>query len=380
MSHFSWKISPQFKHRLFFSRDVFSSGQFFSLFPECRGKKILVFVDEGVFSHFPQLNEEISTSLSPFCEFQGIFSFLGGERAKAGLKVVEKMWQVLEEKKLDRHSYLLAIGGGAFLDVAGFVATTAHRGVRLIRFPTSTLAQADSGVGVKNGVNLYGKKNFIGTFSVPFAVVNDSSFLASQPRSLMSEGLVEAVKVALVKDKDFFTYIENHLSKLQNLDFPLISEVVRLSAIAHSYHIAEGGDPFELKNFRPLDFGHWAAHKLEAMSDFSLNHSSAVAIGLALDCVYSWKIGKCSEEILQRVLFVLESLQMPCFHPLLLKKNSSSEYQLFLGLEEFREHLGGHLSILLLKDIGDAEEVHSIDFSALEECVLFLQKRYERKK
>ena len=109
-----------------------------------------------------------------------------------------------------RHSYVIVIGGGAALDLVGFAASTAHRGVRLVRFPTTTLSQGDGGVGVKNGVNYFGKKNWIGTFSVPEAVVNDFNFLLGLPHSQKRAGYVEAIKVALIRDRSFFEFIEEN--------------------------------------------------------------------------------------------------------------------------------------------------------------------------
>ena len=121
----------------------------------------------------------------------------GGEEAKRDETVYRRACEVIERDHIDRHSYVFVIGGGAFLDVIGYAAATSHRGVRLVRFPTTTLSQDDSGVGVKNGINAFGKKNFMGTFSVPYAVVNDFIFLTSQDERTSREGLIEAVKVAL---------------------------------------------------------------------------------------------------------------------------------------------------------------------------------------
>ena len=128
----------------------------------------------------------------------------GGERAKNSSTHVAEIHSQIDRHHIDRHSYLIAVGGGALLDVAGFAAATAHRGVRHVRIPTTTLSQADSGVGVKNGINAFGKKNFIGTFAPPFAVINDFNLLATlEPRDKRA-GYVEAVKVALHPRREIF--------------------------------------------------------------------------------------------------------------------------------------------------------------------------------
>ena len=132
-----------------------------------------------------------------------------------------------------RHSYVIIVGGGASLDLVGFAASTAHRGVRLIRFPTTTLSQGDGGVGVKNGVNYFGKKNWVGTFSVPDAVVNDFSFLQGLPKNQKRAGYVEAIKVALIRDRSFFEFIEENAEALAGFESQTLEQVVRKSAALH---------------------------------------------------------------------------------------------------------------------------------------------------
>jgi 3-dehydroquinate synthase len=128
----------------------------------------------------------------------------GGEKIKTDLHFVETIQQRLFDLHLDRHSYVVAVGGGALLDAVGLVAATTHRGVRHVRVPTTVLAQNDSGVGVKNGVNLLGVKNFVGTFAPPFAVLNDHDFIDSLPERDKVAGMAEAVKVALIRDDELF--------------------------------------------------------------------------------------------------------------------------------------------------------------------------------
>ena len=154
-------------------------------------------------------------------------------------------------------------------------------------FPTTTLSQADSGVGVKNGLNAFGQKNFIGTFTPPFAVINDFNLLATlAPRDKRS-GYVEAVKVACIRDANFFDELERDAGQLAAFEPAAMKQLIRRCAELHLDHIATSGDPFEAGSARPLDFGHWAAHKLEQLSDFHICHGEAVAIGIALDVIYS---------------------------------------------------------------------------------------------
>jgi 3-dehydroquinate synthase len=281
----------------------------------------------------------------------------------------------IERHHIDRHSYVVVIGGGAFLDVIGFAAATGHRGVRLVRFPTTTLSQDDSGVGVKNGINAFKKKNFIGTFAVPYAVVNDFQFLHTQPRLTRRAGLIEAVKVALVRDGEFFDWLEKNVSGLLSLDEAVLEEAVQRSAVHHARHIAQGGDPFELGSSRPLDYGHWAAHKLEQLTDFELSHGEAVSVGVALDTLYAAKIGLLEAVDAERVLKLIEGLELPIWHEALELKDPKGRRRVFNGLEEFREHLGGELTVLLLKKTGVGVDVHEIDESIWEECAEELKAR-----
>src|SRR5690606_38845412 len=145
---------------------------------------------------------------------------------------------------IDRHSYVVAIGGGAVLDAVGLVATTTHRGVRHIRVPTTVLAQNDSGVGVKNGGNLQGVKEFVGTFAAPFAVLNDRDFAMSLPDRDKVAGMAEAVKVALIRDAAFFAWLEQHSEHLATFERDAMATMIRRCAELHMRQIAHGGDPF----------------------------------------------------------------------------------------------------------------------------------------
>jgi 3-dehydroquinate synthetase len=145
-----------------------------------------------------------------------------------------------------------------------------------VRFPTTTLSQDDSGVGVKSAINAFGKKNWIGSFCVPFAVINDFRFLETQDRETSRAGLIEAIKVALVKDGDFFAWIEKNAAALAKGERDPFEECVKRSALLHARHIALGGDAFETGSSRPLDFGHWAAHKLEALTGVPALDAAAV--------------------------------------------------------------------------------------------------------
>jgi 3-dehydroquinate synthase len=294
----------------------------------------------------------------------------GGEQTKASWAAVAELHAAIDQHHIDRHSYLIAVGGGALLDMAGLAAATAHRGVRHIRIPTTTLSQCDSGVGVKNGINAFGKKNFIGTFAPPFAVINDFQLLATLSPRDKRAGFVEAVKVACIRSREFFEVLEREAAALARFDLAAMRKLIHRCAELHVNHIATSGDPFEFGSSRPLDFGHWAAHKLEQLSNFTLRHGEAVAIGIALDVIYSRRAGFLSADSAERVLQLLNSLGFELFHPDLQRD------ELLAGLEEFREHLGGRLAITLLREIGDRFEVNEMNVALIRDSIAELAERF----
>lgn len=380
MSRYDFNIPVIFKYRIVFTQDAFSveNSELAEILHQGGGRRAIVFLEEAVSNSWPSLVDGIQNYFNPLdLEFCGTQIFLGGEAAKADDSLVKEIWASLDAAHLDRHSYALIIGGGAFLDAVGFAAATAHRGVRVIRFPTTSLAQADSGVGVKCAINFFGKKNWVGTFSVPFAVINDSRFVHAQDEATCRAGLIEAVKVALVKDAEFFVWIETHLSALVARDPATLESCIERSAILHARHIAEGGDAFENGSSRPLDFGHWAAHKLESMTSHQLSHAPAVAVGLALDTLYSARCGLLKFAIAERILQLLQNLGLGIYHPALDWLDDKGRRRVLEGLDEFREHLGGQLTILLLENPGTASEVHQIDEALLGECITELRTRWE---
>src|SRR5690606_26760740 len=180
---------------------------------------------------------------------------------------VDRISESVGRYGIDRHSSIMAIGGGAVLDAVGYAAAVAHRGIRHLRVPTTVLSQNDSGMGVKNGINYRGKKNFLGTFSPPVAVFNDNLFLLTLGDREWVSGISEAGMVALIKDAAFFDWIEAHAERLRSSDSEAMDYLMFGGAELHLQHIA-GADPFEFGSSRPLDFGHWSAHKLEQLSRF----------------------------------------------------------------------------------------------------------------
>jgi 3-dehydroquinate synthase len=344
-----------------------------------RPHKTIVILDEALARAQPELSCRIESYFETHAQRLHLVCppiiIEGGERTKNSYFHVSEIHSRLDRFHIDRHSYVIGVGGGALLDVVGLAAATAHRGVRHVRIPTTTLSQADSGVGVKNGINAFGKKNFIGTFAPPHSVINDFQLLASLSPRDKRAGYIEAVKVALIRDKEFFESIERDVARLGEFEPAAMQELIYRCAELHVNHIATSGDPFEFGSARPLDFGHWSAHKLEQLSEYKIRHGEAVAIGIALDTIYSQKIGLLDEASAQCVLRLLETLGFELYANELLHADSEGSLLVLSGLEEFREHLGGELTITLLKSIGKGIEVHEMRLPIVVEAIHELQNR-----
>ena len=370
-------FAPSFVHRLHFTTDVLGADQGVLaqvLEPSGdRPAKVQFWVDEHVAQAQPDLKRRLrgfAKAHADRIERAGNVQVVpGGEVVKNDIHILERMLKVFHAAGLDRRSYVVVVGGGAVLDAVGFAAAIAHRGIRLVRLPSTTLGQADSGVGVKNGVNLFGKKNWLGSFAVPWAVINDAKLLETLPDRDFICGFSEAVKVSLLKDPAMFDQLCRTAELIRRREPSATLPMIAASAEAHRRHITQNGDPFESLEARPLDFGHWSAHKLEAMTDFRLRHGEAVAIGVALDTIYSTLALGLPGEVADRVLRCLIDLGFDLAHPAL-----SDTKPLFEGLEEFRQHLGGRLTLTMLRGVGDPVDVHEVDDALMRESIARLQE------
>lgn len=378
-------VTVNFNYGVHFTRDLFAPenpllAEVISPVVESSPKRAIVVIDGGLVAAKPELCEQIQAYSECYRKrLQWVEPPLvmpAGEGVKNNPELIQTIQQTIEQAGLCRHSYVVAIGGGALLDMVGYAAATAHRGLRLIRVPTTVLSQNDSGVGVKNSVNAFGKKNFLGTFSPPYAVLNDSDFLMTLGDRDWRAGIAEAIKVALIKDAEFFDFMADYAGALVRRDRDAMELVIHRCAELHLQHIATSGDPFELGSSRPLDFGHWAAHKLEQLTHYRLRHGEAVAMGLALDCTYSYLDGSLEKADWRQILDTLQALGFEICCAELVEKAGEPEHQhsVFQGLREFQEHLGGQLTLMLLRCIGKGVEVHQVDISRYQAAIALLQE------
>jgi 3-dehydroquinate synthase len=373
----SWDFPVTFTHHLFEPGNRVLVDTM-SRLNEGRRHRALVFVDGHVAKARPELTGDV---VRYFEAHAGAVRLAGepvvvpgGETVKNDFSLVEGFMRLMLERHIDRQSYVVIIGGGAVMDAVGLAAALVHRGLRQIRVPTTVLGQNDAGVGVKNGVNYLGGKNAVGTFAPPFAVLNDFQFLVSLPQRDWLCGVAEAWKVAIIRDVSFFNWLCENAPKFPARDAHAMEHLVFQCADEHLSHIRSNGDPFEYGRARPLDFGHWSAHKIELMSGFKISHGEAVASGVLLDSIYASYQGWISSEDLARIAKGLKESGFPLWHDELDVRDGSGGHRVFAGLGDFQEHLGGELTVTFPNGLGARHEVHEIDLAKMACAVAELRR------
>ncbi len=377
------RISVPFEYPVYFTHNLLGAGndllaETLDRLGERRRHRAIVYVDGGLAKAQPQLIEQVKEYFHNHprrLELAGPpVTLPGGEQAKTGWSIVRDVMWSAGNLHLDRQSFVVAFGGGAVLDMVGFAASLVHRGLRLVRVPSTTLAQNDAGVGVKNGMDEHGQKNFVGTFAPPFAVINDFDLLRTLSDRDWIGGVAEAFKVAIIKDAAFFDELCEMADRLRLRDQQAMESCIRRAAIMHLEHISTNGDPFEFGSARPLDFGHWAGHKLETLSGYSLGHGQCVAIGMALDSFHAMRQGLLSQGQFERIVAGLRTCGLPVWSELLTRRTPDGTLEILAGLHEFREHLGGALNVTLPNGIGKKVEVHEINPFFVQEAIEHLKQ------
>lgn len=375
------KFVQPFHYPVLFEHNVFDAGKATLknvLNPVGQGRqKAFVFIDSGVYKSDPQLSQHIVDYFNAHQDSLELLSLPaiveGGEAAKQH-RHIEHMYQQMLHSQLDRHGWVIAIGGGAVLDAVGFACATFHRGIKLLRMPSTVLAQNDAGVGVKNGFNWANTKNLIGTFAPPNAVINDNALLRTLSSRDKRAGLAEAVKVALIRDKRFFDWLVANRQALRDFAPQATQYAIARCAELHLAQITGAGDPFEQGSARPLDYGHWSAHKLEALTQYDIRHGEAVAIGMVLDARYAVNVGLLAAADCDALVDLLTHVGFELWHYSLASVDTAGRSRLLEGLEEFRQHLGGELCVTLLTGIGQGKEVNHIDQQAMLDALNWLKR------
>jgi 3-dehydroquinate synthase len=370
-------FNVKYEYEVIYTRGLFNDED--STFTRILGAhhtNVMIIMDDKVSEAFPDLVFQAEQWAQRYPEVMNLIAPVeivpGGETIKKGWETISALTRKMMDAGLCRHSYVIIIGGGAVLDAASFAAAIFHRGVKQIKVPTTMLSQDDSGVGVKNGINHQGVKNLFGCFYPPDAVIIDYRFLRTLDRRDILSGVAEALKVALIKDKDLYLYIKDNAVKIRENHWPTLEYLVLKSSELHIEHIG-GGDPFEKGSSRPLDFGHWSAHKLEALSQNEIRHGEAVAIGMALDIYSAALLEMIPMEEAEEMVDTMKICGLILWHDLLTQRDESGQLKLLSGLEEFREHLGGQLTLAMPVGIGRFVNIHELPDHIVEKALKMLQ-------
>jgi 3-dehydroquinate synthase len=256
------------------------------------------------------------------------------------------IYDVLLGARLERKSSIVALGGGVVGDLAGFAAATYLRGVPYVQVPTTLLAQVDSSVGGKTGVNHRDGKNLIGAFYQPRLVVIDVDLLATLPRRELVAGLAEVIKYGIIEDAELFHQLESSIDRLVRLDREFLVQVIARSCAIKARFVEQ--DEREDDYRAVLNFGHTIGHALEAATEYrDFLHGEAVAIGMAKAAAISQQQGLCDEPMVRRIHSLIEKTGLPKDLP----KNLAPE-RLLQGMELDKKSAGGKIKFVLCEAIG----------------------------
>ncbi|HDQ26550.1 MAG TPA: 3-dehydroquinate synthase [bacterium] len=333
-----------------------------------KGRRVLVVTNRDIYRlHGRKLIKSLSAHFTVFVHFMP-----DGEEHK-NLRAVEGIYRAALKAGIDRSSAIIAFGGGVVGDTAGFAAATYMRGIALVQIPTTLLAQVDSSIGGKTGVDLKEGKNLAGAFYHPEAVIADSLVLETLSEREFKNGLVEAVKYGFIMDRPFFDFIRKNRKKILSRNPGVISKIVAASA-ADKAAIVEK-DEKEKSGVRAiLNYGHTIGHALEAESGYrGLKHGEAVALGMAAAAVIAYNTGYCGKRVLIDQINMLNALNL--LKPL--KKPGISN--IIKRLYSDKKTLNGKIRFVLTKRIGCANLVKSVNKNGIKRALEVLSRFRGRK-
>ncbi len=329
-----------------FSYDIVFNNEFEQLKDELLNldlsfKKICIVTDSNV---GPIYAEKLKEILEPIAQVV-IFQFEAGEKNKH-LGVIEEMYETLILNKFDRKDIMIALGGGVVGDMTGFCAATYLRGIDFIQVPTSLLAQVDSSVGGKTGVDFKKYKNMVGAFKMPKLVYMNLSSLNSLPEREYLSGMGEIIKHGLIQDKDFYNWLKENKDKIIDKDYDTLKTMV-LESCNIKREVVEI-DPTEKGIRATLNFGHTIGHAVEKEKNFSLLHGECVCIGMVAASLICNKLGKISDEELADIIKTIEEFKLP-----VLTSDIDAKSVLDATFND-KKMEGGKVKFVLLEEIGKA--------------------------
>lgn len=323
-----------------------------------RGRSVFIITDTRV---GPLLGRRLHGGLEHAGMHAVLMDIPAGERSKNG-ETVRRLYTALLQHGIDRQSLIVALGGGVVGDVAGFVAATVLRGVRYIQVPTSLVAQLDSSIGGKVGIDLPIGKNLVGAFHQPSAVYIDPQVLESLPARQFREGLAELVKIAAALDVELFRLIEKHAGKITPSNIPLLRDLIG-QAVALKASIVQK-DELETGLRKTLNLGHTIGHAIEAASRYRIKHGEAVAMGLSCEARMAVSLGLLREKERRRLAALLTRLGLPTAFPATV---NVQRFQQALSVDKKRAQ--GSPRFVLLRSIGHSVIDVEVPTAVVAKCL-----------
>jgi 3-dehydroquinate synthase len=285
-----------------------------------------------------------------------------GEQHKT-LEVLNRIFDALLQNRCDRQTTIIALGGGVVGDMAGFAAAVYQRGVPFIQVPTTLLAQVDSSVGGKTGVNHALGKNMIGAFYQPRAVVIDTDTLGTLPDRELSAGIAEIIKYGLIRDPEFFAWLEAHMDRLLARDPAALAEAIYRSCRNKAEVVV--ADEKEAGARALLNLGHTFGHAIETgMGYGAWLHGEAVAAGMVMAADLSRRLGWLKETEVTRIRALIERARLPVQAPPVL---TATRFRELMSVD--KKVLAGKLRLVLLKQLGEAVITADVPAAALDETL-----------
>jgi 3-dehydroquinate synthase len=274
-----------------------------------KGKKALIVTDENVDKYYSEacMKELVDNGFETYKHV-----LKPGEDNKT-LEAVNSIYKKLVEYKFDRSSSIIALGGGVVGDIAGFAAATYMRGINVIQIPTTLLAQADSSVGGKTGVDYDGHKNAIGAFYQPKLVFINVNTIKTLPEREISAGLAEVIKYGFILDEEYYDYINYNVNKIFNFDENVLQYLAKKNCSLKGYVVEIDEKEDDLRAI--LNFGHTIGHAIETVQNFKLLHGECVAIGMVGAFKLAFYMGVVTEAAVEQVKAVIKKLKLPVAMP-----------------------------------------------------------------
>lgn len=326
--------------------------------PYLAGRQVMIVTNETI---APRYLELVRRGLPADLEVHELV-LPDGEATKT-LACVSRIWDALLEAGFNRRCTLIALGGGVIGDMVGFAAASYQRGVAFIQVPTTLLAQVDSSVGGKTGVNHPLGKNMIGAFWQPRAVLIDTATLATLPAAEFSAGLAEVIKYGLIRDADFLAWLEEHMAALRALDPEALAWAIERSCQIKAEIVA--ADETEQGVRALLNLGHTFGHAIEAHQGYgSWLHGEAVGVGMLMAADLSRRLGWLGDTEIKRIQAIIDAAGLPLAAPA------------DMGVEEFlsrmrldKKNIDQSIRLVLMRALGDAEVYDDTPAGLLETCI-----------